>query len=808
MAAAERGAYLGCLFLVFIHAVNSFGYHGRPIRINSTATSSGTSTETDVYYPYASCGNVPWGDGDGHGAGVNKFPVREFCCPEAELTDYGPVDWPMTRVNQWVVQACPYGASPDTPGADFGVPKASRRCAFSRSMGPVWRQSDYSQCRTKGASERDAAEAASNAENMTSDPSKIDSAAFQEATDLIFAAHQLAKTNRTVARSMLKALSNLVATSPSVQEASDANGTQRLELFRLMEEHGRGVRLSDDEYPYEHRMPNLHLAVYKLDILPDGRPDLPQDMQFRVNYDGQDGDVSVTMSPEAIQQAVTAASSTRQQGLRVRFMAVRKAELLVPPGALSGSQQVVTAALSRGPQVDETEDQELDLPVSGLQQPVRITMPLGANSIGTTHVCAYFDDNDGVWRTDGVQSSLDGMTVVCEATHLTPFTLLLDPYPRSDLADMAVPLTILGSIGSTLSVLGLALTILTYRFFSRVSAAKVSIKRAAPARSSLQCPHNGFSQDRWGRVLVQLCLSLLLLHLAYLASNLKGSLPPPGCVAVAVLVHVSLLASFSWMFIEGLLLYQILVTVFKTADTKFILKRLVFGWGVPILFVAVNGAVRPNYYLDTHPDYCVVSGANELQHMLATIAPCGLVMLANLAIFVRVCVVLLRQRQLPGVRQDADDRPKVSWAQVRGVIGVAFLLGVTWPLSPLAARDTTMGVVSTVLNAFQGVAIFVSRVLTHPEARRCWLQRFFSSTPDFGSSASYSLNEKGSQWFCLRWISSKQDIASVPKDRRSIFNGARPWSRGDSSTNISSSSSSSSSGVILSKSTSDTDILY
>lgn len=50
----------------------------------------------------------------------------------------------------------------------------------------------------QGSIERDAADAASSAENITSDPSKIDSAAFQEATQLILEAQQIAKTNRTV----------------------------------------------------------------------------------------------------------------------------------------------------------------------------------------------------------------------------------------------------------------------------------------------------------------------------------------------------------------------------------------------------------------------------------------------------------------------------------------------------------------------------------------------------------------------------------------------------------------------------------
>ena len=84
-----------------------------------------------------------------------------------------------------------------------------------------------------------------------------------------------------------------------------------------------------------------------------------------------------------------------------------------------------------------------------------------------------------------------------------------------------------------------------------------------------------------------------------------------------------------------------------------------------MLVVVINFAACPNYYLDTHPDYCLVSGSNSLQHALTTIAPCCIIMVANLAIFLRVCLVLLRQRQMPGVRRDSDDRPRVTWAQVR-----------------------------------------------------------------------------------------------------------------------------------------------
>lgn len=55
--------------------------------------------------------------------------------------------------------------------------------------------------------------------------------------------------------------------------------------------------------------------------------------------------------------------------------------------------------------------------------------------------------------------------IVCESSHLTPFTLLLDPYPRRDLGSLLEAHDIISYLGSALSVVGLAITIVTYKLF-------------------------------------------------------------------------------------------------------------------------------------------------------------------------------------------------------------------------------------------------------------------------------------------------------------------------------------------------------
>lgn len=684
--------------------------------------------------------------------------VFNMCCSEIEFGDYGDVRWPATLVNDEVHLLCPYGANKDPSAPTHGYAHVKRMC-FQRHQGPQWGKSNYEECAKDPHATDDAAKGAEDAERMTADPSNMTSEKYLEAADLISKAHTVARTNRTVAYNMLKAMSNMVAVSSEVQEQADADGSQRRQLFRLMEAHGRGVWMQDGETRYEQHFENLHLLVVR--VL-DGQSD---DIRFAASYgagnasaadDGGDGPVVMQVPREVIRQARAANRDARMEELRVRFMVVRNAELLSPPGTRSGAQQVVSATVSLTSSATATDDdEESDVSVKDLQSPVRIQLPL--DSWGSTHVCAYY--SNGTWETEGVRLLMDrdgGVAgyAVCEASHLTPFSLLLDPWPRRDLAGLELPFSIVGYLGSALSVLGLIATILTYRFFSRCG------------------------EHRWGRVLVQLCLSLILLHVTFFASNFKGTLPPAGCIAVAILVHTFLLSSFCWMLVEALVLYQMLITVFASGNTKFFLKRFIFAWGTPVLIVTVCGAVDPTYYMDTHSDYCVVSGINAAQHALVTLLPCFLILLTNCFIFIRLAVVLLRLRRPAGLglATGQQEPPRVTWAQIRSVIGTAFLLGVTWILSPLAPAGVTMQLASSALNSFQGVAIFVSRVLTHPEAGRALRKRLLPKPELRSTSASYSVSDKNASWFRMRWSVTSGSVASPLPPKEPVFSRrCFPW---------------------------------
>lgn len=67
-----------------------------------------------------------------------------------------------------------------------------------------------------------------------------------------------------------------------------------------------------------------------------------------------------------------------------------------------------------------------------------------------------------------------------------------------------------------------------------------------------------------------------------------------GCRFVASMLHYFFLGVFSWMLLEGVQLYRMVVVVFNTT----IRPRYLFltGYGVPLLIVVVSAATRPDGY--------------------------------------------------------------------------------------------------------------------------------------------------------------------------------------------------------------------
>ncbi|XP_035642975.1 adhesion G protein-coupled receptor G3-like isoform X4 [Oncorhynchus keta] len=101
--------------------------------------------------------------------------------------------------------------------------------------------------------------------------------------------------------------------------------------------------------------------------------------------------------------------------------------------------------------------------------------------------------------------------------------------------------------------------------------------------------------------ILQLVASLLLLNLLLLTSvGLAfvgpASMAPGLCPAVAALLHYSLLCCFTWMGLEALHLYRLLVLVYNIYMRHYLLKLSLLGWDVPALVVSIVTAVSTDFY--------------------------------------------------------------------------------------------------------------------------------------------------------------------------------------------------------------------
>ena len=200
-------------------------------------------------------------------------------------------------------------------------------------------------------------------------------------------------------------------------------------------------------------------------------------------------------------------------------------------------------------------------------------------------------------------------------------------------------------------------------------------------------------RERSNKILLNLTLAMLFLHIMSLSST--KALWNSYCVVPSILLHYSLLASFGWMFCYGMHLYRILVCVFVKPETKFILKRCIFAWGVPLLIVVLTFIIDSNVYGNGRGDFCIFAGDLNLPlYYTLYLTPLILIMLTNAFAFARIILILVqqssrkKQQMMSPASKSGGEKDRVpsflSPIQIRGTITLFVLLGCGWIVGLLA----------------------------------------------------------------------------------------------------------------------------
>ncbi|CAL1285037.1 unnamed protein product [Larinioides sclopetarius] len=255
-------------------------------------------------------------------------------------------------------------------------------------------------------------------------------------------------------------------------------------------------------------------------------------------------------------------------------------------------------------------------------------------------------------------------------------------------------LSIITYIGCFLSIFGLGSIILTFIVFRKW-------------RSELR-----------HKVLFSLSLSLFFFLIIFLYGIERlGSMY--GCMTVAMLLHYFMLATFSWMIVEAILQYYVLVKIIGTYVPRFIQKASLFAWGFPLVIVVAVLSVDFELYRSSSK-YCWVS--NKVFYYTVA-APVLLMLAINFMIFGIILYSNTCGRSKKYLRSNQSDKQEMI-SRAKAVFSVSVLLGLSWVFGFLAAMDGAELIFQylfTTTTTLQGFLFFVFFVLRQKKTRDLWL---------------------------------------------------------------------------------------
>uniref|UniRef100_A0A8C1LQA9 Uncharacterized protein n=1 Tax=Cyprinus carpio TaxID=7962 RepID=A0A8C1LQA9_CYPCA len=301
--------------------------------------------------------------------------------------------------------------------------------------------------------------------------------------------------------------------------------------------------------------------------------------------------------------------------------------------------------------------------------------------------CQFYDENgDRTWKTDGCNTTLISDNVVeCYCNHMTPFAVLLIDSTISE--KQWEILSYISYAGCSVSAFFSAITVLSFIFNSNARA-EVS--------SSIHVSLSG---------------ALFLLNISFMFSEWGATLTVKEvCVFIAVTIHYSLLCTFTWMAIEALHLYLLLVRVFNIYVRYYMVKLSLIGWGVPAVIVGGLMSVN-NIYGITEITFSDTNTTNEIcwirdRHVLygVNISYFSIIFMFNLAILITV------SRQIFKLRRVGNRHDKMPvWKDAGTVLGLMCLVGTTWGLAFFSSGYNNYPILYLfcILNTMQGFYIFV-----------------------------------------------------------------------------------------------------
>ncbi|XP_077936736.1 adhesion G protein-coupled receptor L3 isoform X11 [Gasterosteus aculeatus] len=294
----------------------------------------------------------------------------------------------------------------------------------------------------------------------------------------------------------------------------------------------------------------------------------------------------------------------------------------------------------------------------------------------------------GFWSTQDCRLLATNRThTTCSCTHLTSFAVLMahvEVKKADSMHDLL--LDVITWVGILLSLVCLLICIFTFCFF------------------------RGLQSDR-NTIHKNLCISLFIAESLFLVGINRAD-QPIACAVFAALLHFFFLAAFTWMFLEGVQLYIMLVEVFESEHSRTKYFYLA-GYGVPAVIVAVSAAVDYRSYGTDRVCWLRL----DTYFIWSFIGPATLIIMLNVIFLGIALYKMFHHTAILKPDSGCLDNIK-SW--VIGAIALLCLLGLTWAFGLMYINESTviMAYLFTIFNSLQGMFIFIFHCILQKKVRK------------------------------------------------------------------------------------------
>ncbi|KAM8874688.1 adhesion G protein-coupled receptor D2 isoform 3-T3 [Spinachia spinachia] len=314
-----------------------------------------------------------------------------------------------------------------------------------------------------------------------------------------------------------------------------------------------------------------------------------------------------------------------------------------------------------------------------------------------TPVCAFWNfslmhNQSSSWSSDGCRLTFAGSGVTsCLCNHTTNFAVLMNYLESKWSPEEELILSKLTFIGSGASLCALVVTLMLFTVLDIPKSDRTSIHK------------NLF--------VALICAQVILLCSGSAIHN------KVACTLVAALLHLFFMAAFSWMLVEGLLLWSKVVAVNLSEDRHMKYYYLI-GWGLPVLIVTITLASASGKY--SADSYCWLSVQNGV--IWGFTGPVIFIITVNVMVLSRVVIITIstakrRSIMLAMGTSPVDQTYERIRAAVKAVLVLLPILGLTWLCGVLVPFSIVMAYIFILLNSLQGLFIFLIYGVYNTEVR-------------------------------------------------------------------------------------------